>query len=72
MFLLRINYTPSPFISRWLTKNFYFKEDISRYRGELIGVPVIRMLSFIDNKDEFINIGNLNYNRPYVILMPLF
>ena len=62
IFLLKINYTSSPFTFRWLIINpifrFRLKEDTSRYRGEPIGVLAIRILSFIDNKGESTNIGN--------------
>ena len=37
---------------------FRLKEDTSRYRGKPIGVPAIRILSFIDNKGKLINIGD--------------
>ena len=62
IFLLKINYTPSPFTSRWLIINpifrFYLKEDTSRRGGKLIGVPVIRMLLFMDNKGELTDISD--------------
>ena len=29
------------------------------------------MLLFINNKNKSINIGDLGYNRPYIILTPL-
>jgi len=31
---------------------FYFKEDINRHKGKLIGVPLAKMLLFINNKGE--------------------
>ena len=74
-FLLKIDCTPSPLISKWFTKNplfrFYFKKDINRYRGKLIGVLAVKILSFINNKGKFINIGDLNCDRSYIILIPL-
>ena len=62
IFLLKINYTLSPFTSRWLTTNlifrFYLKEDTSRHRGKPIGILAIRILLFMDNKGELTNIGD--------------
>ena len=61
-FLLKINYTPSPFTFRWLTINLIFrfrlKEDTSRYGGKPIGVLAVRILLFMDNKGELTNIGD--------------
>ena len=62
IFLLKINYTLSPFTSGWLIINpifrFRLKEDISRHKGEPAGILAIRILLFIDNKGELTNIGD--------------
>jgi len=50
--------------------SIFFKK-INRHKGKLIGVPIVKMLSFINNKDEFINMGDLGCDRPYAILMLL-
>jgi len=49
---------------------FYFKKDINKYKGKLIGIPTVRMLLFINNKNKSINISDLSYNRLYAILTP--
>ena len=62
IFLLKINYIPSPSTSGWLITNpifrFYLKEDTSRYGGKPIGIPAARIFSFMDNKGELTNIGD--------------
>ena len=61
-FLLKINYTPSPFTFRWLTVNpifrFCLKEDTGRHRGKPTGVLATRILSFMNNKGESTDIGD--------------
>ena len=61
-FSLKINYTPSPSISGWLTINptfgFRLEEDTGRHGGEPVGVLAARILLFIDNKGELTDIGD--------------
>jgi len=63
-----MDYTFSPFTFKWVNINsifrFYFKNDINKFKGKLIGVLIIKILLFINNKNKSINVGDLNYNRP--------
>ena len=74
IFLLKIDYTPSPSTSGWLiakpTFRFCLEDDTGRRGGEPTGVLAARMLSFIDNKGELINIGNPYWDGLNIILTP--
>ena len=50
---------------------FFLKEDTGSCRGEPTGVPATKILLFMDNRGESINIGDPYYNRLGIILIPL-
>ena len=75
MFLSNSNSTPYPFTSGWVTVSpllkFLLKENTGSHRGKPTGVLAIKILLFMDNRGESINIGDPYYNRLGIILIPL-
>jgi len=37
-----------------------------------MGVPIVKILLFINNKSKFTNISDLSRDGPYIIRMPFF
>ena len=71
MFLLNINSTPSPLISKWVIISpflgFLFKEDTGSCKCKPTSVLATRMLLFINNRGKSTDIGNPCWDRLSII-----
>ena len=74
IFLLNIDYIPSSLTSGWAIINFIlgflFKKGVGMHKGELAGVLAVRMLLFMDNKGDFIDIGDPCWDGLCMTLTP--